>query len=51
MRQKTSLEIFFNLGGDGTQGGGGLVYTLPTWVYSSIPIDINVVQSVVVSPS
>lgn len=51
MRQKSSLEIFFNLGGDGTLGGDGLIYTLPTWVYSSSPLDITVVQSVIITPA
>jgi hypothetical protein len=50
MRFKTPVEVVFNLGGNGTIDGGGGTFTLPTWIYSSTPLDLTVSQSIVITP-
>lgn len=51
MRFRTPVELVFNLGGNGTIGGASGIFTFPTWVYSSQPLDLFVVQSVVITPT
>lgn len=49
MKFRTSDELVFDLGGDGTLGGDSGSYTPPPWVYDAIPLDLTVTQSVVIT--
>ncbi len=51
MKFKTTATLVFDLGGNGTVGGGSGAFTLPAWVYSSTPINIVVSQSVIITPT